>query len=98
MPNTCQIGSWSADAVPVLLTLQTDRHVFRNVLAELALRLKTRFILFAPTADHLDAVARFGYSEVHRRSFRPPTLFDTMDGGRPTADQQLTPEDVPTED
>jgi ribonuclease HII len=31
------------------------------------------------TADHLHAVARFGYSEVHRRSFRPPTLFDTID-------------------
>lgn len=31
------------------------------------------------TADHLDAVARFGYSEVHRRSFRPPTLFDMID-------------------
>jgi ribonuclease HII len=31
------------------------------------------------TADHLSAVARFGYSDVHRRSFRPPTLFDTMD-------------------
>jgi ribonuclease HII len=31
------------------------------------------------TADHLDAVARFGYSEVHRRSFRPPSLFDTID-------------------
>jgi ribonuclease HII len=31
------------------------------------------------TADHLQAVARFGYSEVHRRSFRPPTLFDTID-------------------
>jgi ribonuclease HII len=31
------------------------------------------------TADHLEAVARFGYSDVHRRSFRPPTLFDTMD-------------------
>jgi len=29
------------------------------------------------TADHLDAVGRYGYSEVHRRSFRPPTLFDT---------------------
>ncbi|MBI4478202.1 MAG: ribonuclease HII [Acidobacteria bacterium] len=28
------------------------------------------------TADHLEAVARFGYSAVHRRSFRPPTLFD----------------------
>src|SRR5262249_37596219 len=30
------------------------------------------------TADHLEAVARFGYSEAHRRSFRPPTLFDTI--------------------
>lgn len=30
------------------------------------------------TADHLDAVARFGYSEAHRRSFRPPTLFDAV--------------------
>jgi ribonuclease HII len=31
------------------------------------------------TADHLDAVARFGYSEAHRRSFRPATLFDTIE-------------------
>jgi ribonuclease HII len=31
------------------------------------------------TADHLEAVARFGYSDAHRRSFRPPTLFDTID-------------------
>jgi ribonuclease HII len=30
------------------------------------------------TADHLAAVARFGYSEAHRRSFRPATLFDTI--------------------
>ncbi len=31
------------------------------------------------TAEHLAAVARFGYSAVHRRSFRPPSLFDTID-------------------
>ena len=31
------------------------------------------------TADHLEAVARFGYSDVHRRSFRAATLFDTID-------------------
>src|SRR5438132_6306414 len=31
------------------------------------------------TRDHLDAVARYGYSHVHRRSFRPPSLFDTID-------------------
>ena len=31
------------------------------------------------TAEHLAAVARFGYSPLHRRSFRPPSLFDTID-------------------
>ena len=30
------------------------------------------------TAVHLEAVARFGYSEVHRRTFRPSSLFDRM--------------------
>lgn len=32
------------------------------------------------TREHLDAVGRHGYSEVHRRTFRPPTLFDTIPG------------------
>ena len=31
------------------------------------------------TADHLAAVARFGYSTLHRRSFRPASLFDTIE-------------------
>lgn len=31
------------------------------------------------TRDHLDAVGRFGYSPAHRRSFRPSSLFDTID-------------------
>ncbi len=31
------------------------------------------------TADHLAAVARHGYSPIHRRSFRPPSLFDTIE-------------------
>jgi ribonuclease HII len=31
------------------------------------------------TADHLRAVTEFGYSPLHRRSFRPPSLFDTID-------------------
>ena len=30
------------------------------------------------TAEHLAAVARFGYSPQHRRTFRPTTLFDTI--------------------
>jgi ribonuclease HII len=28
------------------------------------------------TRDHLSAVSQYGYSDVHRRSFRPPSLFD----------------------
>jgi ribonuclease HII len=28
------------------------------------------------TADHLAAVAKYGYSPLHRRTFRPPSLFD----------------------
>jgi ribonuclease HII len=31
------------------------------------------------TPEHLRAVAEFGYSPLHRRSFRPPSLFDTID-------------------
>jgi ribonuclease HII len=31
------------------------------------------------TADHLAAVARYGYSSLHRRSFRPPSLFDSLE-------------------
>ncbi len=31
------------------------------------------------TADHLQAVAQFGYSDAHRRSFRPLTLFESRD-------------------
>ena len=38
------------------------------------------------TADHLEAVARFGYSDAHRRSFRPDRLFDTMDDRLSTID------------
>ena len=31
------------------------------------------------TADHLEALARHGYSTAHRRTFRPPSLFDVFD-------------------
>jgi len=31
------------------------------------------------TREHLAAVASFGYSAVHRRTFRPPSLFDALD-------------------
>ena len=33
------------------------------------------------TREHLDAVGRFGYSAIHRRTFRPPSLFDAVPDG-----------------
>jgi ribonuclease HII len=43
------------------------------------------------TSDHLQAVAKFGYSLVHRRSFRPPSLFDCLEPAEGTAEE--TPSD-----
>ena len=34
------------------------------------------------TADHLAALERYGQSPAHRRTFRPPSLFDRMAGER----------------
>jgi hypothetical protein len=55
--NTRQIGSWSVDAVPVILTIQHERGWFRTPLLELLARLRQRFILLAPTAKNIDAVS-----------------------------------------
>ena len=38
------------------------------------------------TADHLEAIERFGLSAAHRRSFRMPTLFDAPDAGAGSRD------------
>ncbi|PYJ05872.1 MAG: hypothetical protein DME25_07630, partial [Verrucomicrobia bacterium] len=53
--QTFQIGSWSAAAVSAILTIQSDPHEFRRVVAELVARLRQPFILLAPTSTHLDA-------------------------------------------
>ncbi len=54
-PGTVQIGSWSADGVPVILTIQLEPSHLRHAVAELVARLNTRFILLAPTARNRDA-------------------------------------------
>ena len=55
---TRQIGAWSTDAVPVLLTLQSERERFLFVLGQLVARLRQPFILLAPTSHHLDAAGK----------------------------------------
>jgi hypothetical protein len=58
LDRTSQIGSWSADAVPVFLTVQFDRNAFHRVVAQLIGRLHQPLIILAPTAGHLDGVTR----------------------------------------
>src|SRR5438132_923066 len=53
--QTRQIGAWSAQAVPVILTIQHDRHELLAVIAQLALRLRRPFILVSPTGQNLDS-------------------------------------------
>ncbi len=56
--NTCQIGAWSADAVPVILTIQSSISHLQSTISQLALRLRRPFILLAPTNGNLDAIAQ----------------------------------------
>lgn len=55
MPRTRQIGAWSTDRVPAILTLPATQLSFSQVVVELALRLQRRFILLSPTSEFLDA-------------------------------------------
>jgi hypothetical protein len=52
-PNTSQIGSWSADIVPVLFTIQAEIEHLRALISEAALRFQKPYILLAPTARSL---------------------------------------------
>src|SRR5205814_5225202 len=56
--NTLQIGSWSSDAVPAVLSLATNSVEFLNIVAVLVARFGRPFILFAPTAKHLGLAAK----------------------------------------
>src|SRR5439155_487310 len=55
IPNTIQFASFSADAVPVILTIQIDIPSFRRAISELVASINAPFILFAPTSDQFDA-------------------------------------------
>jgi hypothetical protein len=58
LPATRQVGAWSTDAVPVLLTFQSERTELLFVLGQLVARLRQPFILLGPTSQHLDAAGK----------------------------------------
>jgi len=55
LQQTRQIGAWSSNAVPVILTLPASASDLRNMVATLVARLRCPFILLGPTHRHLDA-------------------------------------------
>jgi hypothetical protein len=69
-PGTFQFGSWSSAAVPAIMTIQFQKSAFRGAVAELAALLRQPFLLFAPTADFLDATAK-SILENHGAGFFP---------------------------
>ena len=69
-PDTFQVGAWSADGVPAILTIQVDPEVFRGAVAELTSTLRRPFMLFAPTSTHLDAPCQ-AMLENHGAAFFP---------------------------
>jgi hypothetical protein len=56
--HTRQVGSWSAEAVPVILTIQSQRDHFLHAVGQLAARLRQKFILLTPTHRWVDAAAK----------------------------------------
>ena len=63
-------------AASIVAKVVRDRHM--GVLHEADPRYGFNHHKGYATAEHLAAVARFGYSAIHRRSFRPPSLFDSI--------------------
>jgi len=78
---TPQIGAWSANAVPAILTIQTGHAAFESVVANLVAQLKKPFILFAPTAKHFNARCQSLLSGVRADFFPLETTVTLKPGG-----------------
>jgi hypothetical protein len=97
--NTFQIGSWSADAIPVVLTLSASRPEFLNTLAVLIARFGQPFILLGPTNRHLDQTGKELLASTGAAFFAlqdnlalPPSC-SALDSGLRTVDCGLRTED-----
>jgi hypothetical protein len=80
--NTHQIGSWSADAVPVILTIQNEYDELRSVIAELGMRLHQKpFILLAPTTNLLTATSQELLADAHAGFFGLDSILTLSENG-----------------
>ena len=63
-----QVGSWGENAVPVILSINSDERDFIQAATGLAALLRQRFILFAPTNHHLTSLV-LGILRSHDAAF-----------------------------
>lgn len=107
LPATCQVGAWSTNAVPAILTIQPTAFRFREVLTALVARLRAPFIFLAPTAGHFDAAcaellasvgAGFFPLEAHVRLASSGLLYPVTTPGELFARFTATPVEPPNDD
>lgn len=55
--GTRQVGSFGGSAVPVVLTIQSERTGFARAVTQLVAQLREQFILLAPTSRFLDGIS-----------------------------------------
>jgi hypothetical protein len=80
--NTVQIGSWSSDAVPVILTIQNEHDELRDAICELGMRLYQKpFILLAPTSNLLTAPCHEYLATAHAAFFALENIVTLTDHG-----------------
>lgn len=89
-PATLQVGSWSPQAIPVILTIQSDPQDFRAAVSELAAQLRQPFILSAnsnvntPPARETALPAPPGPSASPSTASKPASLPPPTPQARPT--------------
>jgi hypothetical protein len=64
-----QIGSWSCDTVPVILSFQPSPEALQQSIYYLGVTLRRPFILLTPTAQNLNARTLQGLASVHAEAF-----------------------------
>jgi hypothetical protein len=78
---TQQVGAFSGEALPVILTIQQDPEDLRHVIAELSLRQSTGFVLLAPSSQFIDAASREHLARAKAGFFDLESLFTLLPNG-----------------
>jgi hypothetical protein len=79
--QTAQIGTWSADAIPVFLTIQAKRFSFRHITTDLVARMMGKFILLAPSDRLFDAYSLEHLNRVRAAFFPLDNIITMSDAG-----------------